>query len=124
MGGEAGVFYVFSETYLFNKDQIEATLGFDRAKFYNRIHDDLTADGCRFRKEFHLDESWVPEGYCLYEEGEFWVVAYVDGGRRVAPAFFVHPEDAELFFRAKLKAMLVENPEEVLPLPFAWPPRK
>jgi hypothetical protein len=124
MGGEAGVFYVFSEAYLFNKDQIEATLGFDRTKFYNRIHDDLTADGCRFRKEFHLDESWVPEGYCLYEEGEFWVVAYVDGGRRLSPAFFVHPEDAELFFRAKLKAMLVENPDEVLPLPFAWPPRK
>ncbi len=112
--------YVFNDAYLFNKDQIEISSGFDRAKYYNRLYDDLTAEGCRFRKDFHLDEYWVPEGYCLYEDGEFWVVAFVDRGRRLSPAFFVHPEDAEMFFRAKLKAVLLENQEDEWSLPLAW----
>ncbi len=114
------MFYIFSEAYLFNKNQIETSSGFDRAKFYNRLYDDLTTQGCRFRKDFHLDEHWVSEGYCLYEDGEFWVVAFVEQGRRLSPAFFVHPDDAAMFFRAKLKAMLLDNPPDDQSLPFAW----
>lgn len=122
--GEAGVFYVFNEAYLFNKEQIEAVQGFDRIKFFERLHDELTAEGCRFRKDFHLDEYWASEGYCLYEDGEFWVVTYVDHGRRLSPAFFVHANDAEMFFRAKLNAMLLENELEEMPVPFAWQIRR
>ncbi len=123
-GGETGVMYVFDAAYLFNKDQIEASSGFDRAKYYNRIHDDMTAEGCRFRRDFYLDEYWADEGYCLYEEGEFWVVAFLDHGRRLSPAFFVHPEDAEMFFRAKLRAVLPEHQKNDWQPPVNWRPQK
>lgn len=119
----AGVIYVFHDAYLFNKHQIEVSSGFDRAKYFNRLYDDLTAEGCHFRRDFHLDDHWVEEGYCLYEEGEFWVVAYVDRGRRLSPAFFVHPEDAALYFRAKLRALPLDGQAEVPP-PLGWRPVK
>lgn len=116
--------YFFNDAYLLNKEQIEASSGFDRAAYFNRLHDDLTASGYRFRHDFHLDEHWVNEGYCLYEEGEFWVVAFVDEGRRLSPAFFVDPHDAEMFFRAKLRAMLVDDDRDDWLPPPGWQVRK
>lgn len=115
--------YVFDGAYLFNKHQIEVSSGFDRTRYFNRLYDELTAEGCHFRRDFHLDDYWVEEGYCLYEEGEFWVVAYIERGKRLSPAFFVHPQDAELFFRAKLRDTLLENRGEQWLPPLGWRPK-
>ncbi len=116
--------YVFDDAYRFNKDQIELSSGFDREKYLGRLHDELTAAGCRFRRDFHLDENWADEGYCLFEDGEFWVVAFLERGKRLSPAFFVHPEDAAMFFRAKLRAVLLENQSEDWLPPASWHPKK
>ncbi len=86
-----------------NKQLIEAYSGFNREKYFQEIRHQLVGAGLRENFDFHLGKTNEFDALCLYEEGEFWVVAYFENGLRYFPAFFVDPEDAALFLASKVE---------------------
>ncbi|MCM0045486.1 MAG: hypothetical protein NBV65_12765 [Burkholderiaceae bacterium] len=95
--------YEFNDSYLINKREIEAGSGFDRTSFFRGFQKQLMQQGYKHDQDFHIGDTNIQEGLCLYEDGDFWVVAYLERGKKFAPAFFVDPEDAAMFMRAKLE---------------------
>ncbi len=95
--------YDFNDSYLLNKNEIEIGTEFNKKKFFETIKKELSQEGFNFDRDYYLGFEKVIEGLCLYEDGEFWVVAYFERGTRFSPAFFVDPSDASLFLAAKLK---------------------
>jgi len=94
--------YEFNDSYLLNKKEIEKGTAFNKNKFFDDIKLTLLEHGFYLDRDYYLGTENVIEGLCLYEDCEFWVVAYFERGQKFSPAFFVDPSDAALFLSAKL----------------------
>ena len=94
--------YDFSDAYMLNKKSIERGTNFDRSSFFSDLQVALAQDGFRQNIDYFIGDEGVNEGLCLYEDGEFWVVSYLERGIRFSPAFFVDPYEAGYFLQCKL----------------------
>lgn len=102
----------FPDEYLLNKQQIERGTSFDRAAFFESLRTTLDRIGFREHRDFHLGHEGVNEGLCIFEDGEFWVVSYLERGMKISPAFFVDPIDASIFFEGKLASRRQIRPSQ------------
>lgn len=101
--------YEFSNKYFFNKKRIEDTMELDRKTFFESTHKELESMGFVEGIDFSLNEKNSDNLICIFEEGEFWVVSYIERGVRFSPAFFVDPKDARIFLISKLRSYKFKN---------------
>ena len=94
--------YELSNRYFFNKKRIEDTMGLDKRRFFESIQKELESLGFVEGVNFCLNDKNSDNLLCFFEEGEFWVVAYIERDVRFSPAFFVDPKDAQIFLKSKL----------------------
>jgi hypothetical protein len=87
----------FDNRYRLERHERERDLRFDSGKAFSLISEILTKHGVS-PATYYLGRADVDDRTCLYEEGEFWVVAHCERGARWSPCFFENYHDAVNFF--------------------------
>jgi hypothetical protein len=91
-----------SGNYHFNRRMSEQARELDVGQLFAKIRTMLSAKGYPEKSNYSLGDEKQDDCLLFCEDGEFWVVTYVERGVRFSPAFFLDIDDAIHFFLWKL----------------------